>query len=250
LKDDDFMGFYEEIAKYYNLIFPTSQGTVNFIKKKAGEGLKEILDAACGTGGYSFALEKEGFNLTAFDLDKKMIEELKEKAQKCGSSIKAMEGNILEVKDKFKENNYDMVFCIGNSLVHLDNAKEIEKFFEGTKSILKEDGTLLFQVINYDRIISKGIKSLPTIYNEAADLTFERLYRYEESEHKVYFKTILTVEKEKFENEVSLYALQYDEAIKLLESAGFNNIEAYGDFKGSRFDKENSYAMIISGKVK
>lgn len=240
------MGFYEEIAKYYDLIFPTSQVTVNFLKERAGGVPKEILDVACGTGGYSFALEREGYNLTAFDLDKKMIEELKEKAISTDSDIKAMEGNILEMKEKFNPSAFDLIFCIGNSLVHLDNSKEIEKFFKDAKAILKDEGTLLFQVINYDRIISKGIKSLPTIYNEEANLSFERLYRYEEAEHKVYFKTILNVGKERFENEVPLYALQYDEAVGLIRNAGFNHIEAYGDFKGSTFHKENSYAMIIS----
>lgn len=244
------MAFYEEIAKYYDLIFPTSQGTVNFLKEKAGEAPKKILDVACGTGEYSFALEKEGHNLTAFDLDKKMVQELQEKAEISGSNIEALEGNILHMKEKFVEKTFDFIFCIGNSLVHLDNSREILKFFKDANAILKEDGTLLFQVINYDRIISNGIKSLPTIYNEGADLSFERLYRYEEQEHKVYFKTILTVENKTFENEVPLYSLQYDEALELLEGAGFKDIEAYGDFKGSPFHKENSYAMIISCKVK
>ena len=243
------MTFYNEIAKYYDLIFPTSRATVDFIKDRLGATPKKVLDVACGTGGYSFALEKEGYELTAFDLDKKMIEELRERADITGSNVKAMEGNILAIKDKFKENSFDLVFCIGNSLVHLDNLKEIEKFFKDAKALLKEEGTLLFQVINYDRIISKGIKSLPTIYNEEAGLSFERLYRYEEEENKVYFKTILTVKNESFENEVPLYALKYDDAVALLQQAGFNHIEAYGDFKGSTFHKDNSYAMIISCKA-
>ena len=164
------MGFYEEISKYYDLIFPTSQVTVNFLKEIAGEGEKKILDVACGTGGYSFALEKEGYDLTAFDLDKKMVEELRKKSKILGSSVKGMEGNILNIKEKFPKNTMDLVFCIGNSIVHLDNSKDIEKFFKDAKDILKDEGTLLFQVINYDRIVCKGIKSLPTIYNEAAHL--------------------------------------------------------------------------------
>lgn len=244
------MGFYEEISKYYDLIFPTLQVTVNFLKEIAGEGEKKILDVACGTGGYSFALEKEGYDLTAFDLDKKMVEELRKKSKILGSSVKGMEGNILNIKEKFPKNTMDLVFCIGNSIVHLDNSKDIEKFFKDAKDILKDEGTLLFQVINYDRIVCKGIKSLPTIYNEAADLSFERLYRYEETEHKVYFKTILKVGEERYENEVPLYALQYDEAVRFIKNAGFNHIEAYGDFKGNPFDKENSYAMIISCSFK
>lgn len=74
-----------------------------------------------------------------------MIEELKEIADKRGSKVKSMEGNIIEIKDKFQEDSFDLAFCIGNSLVHLDNLEEIERFFKDTKAILKE--ILLIKII-------------------------------------------------------------------------------------------------------
>lgn len=243
------MGFYNEISKYYDLIFPVSKDTVNFIKGIVGDSPKSVLDVACGTGGYSIELEKQGYDVTAIDLDGKMVEAVAMKAAESHSKVKVTQGDMVELKEKFDENTFDAVFCIGNSVVHLDNMNQISDFFKNAKEILRDKGSLIFQVINYDRIISQGIKALPTIYNESAGLTFERLYRYEEEENKVYFKTILTVKNESFENEVPLYALKYDETVKLLKEAGFNTIEAYGDFKGNTFYKDNSYAMIISGKA-
>lgn len=242
------MGFYNEISKYYDLIFPVSKDTVNFIKGIAGDSPKSVLDVACGTGGYSIELEKQGYDVTAIDLDEKMVEAVEMKAAESHSNIKGMKANILELKDKFDENSFDIIFCIGNSLVHLDNMNQISDFFKNAKEILRDKGSLIFQVINYDRVISQGIKSLPTIYNESARLTFERLYRYESKENKVYFKTILSVDNESFENEVPLYALQYDAAKQMLVDAGYDKIECFGDFKGSAFDKDNSYAMIFHAK--
>jgi len=62
------MGFYEEISKYYDYIFPVGKEQINFITKVAGEGPKSVLDIACGTGGYALELAKQGYAVTAVDL--------------------------------------------------------------------------------------------------------------------------------------------------------------------------------------
>lgn len=242
------MGFYEEISKYYDYIFPVSSDTVDFISRIAGIPPKSILDVACGTGGYSLELEKHGYHMTAVDIDKAMIEGLREKALKSGSKIDYLQAGMLDLKEKFHTKVFDIVFCIGNSLVHLDNNDEIIDFFHNTKSVLVQNGKLVIQTINFDRVISKDIKSLPTICNETAGLSFERLYRYEKALNKVFFKTILTVDERKIENEIPLTPLRYDETIQMLKISGFSNIKTYGSFNKSDYDKENSYLMVIEAK--
>lgn len=248
VKECDEMGFYEEISKYYDYIFPISKETVEFITGFVGNPPKSILDVACGTGGYSIELDKQGYDITAVDLDSKMIESLEVKTNNTDSKLKFLQANMLDLNDKFDKNAFDAVFCIGNSLVHLDNLHQISDFFKNIKSIIKNDGSLIIQVINFDRVISKGVKSLPTIYNELIGLTFERLYRYDSEQNKVYFKTILSVDNKKYENEVPLYPFLYDDAKKILMDAGFKQIEFFGDFTGSRFDKDNSYMMVLHAR--
>lgn len=242
------MGFYEEISKYYDDIFQVSMETIDFIRRIVGDPPKSILDVACGTGGYSLELNNQGYDITAVDIDSKMIESLKAKTKKIDSKVEFFQANMLNLNDKFNLNEFDSVFCIGNSLVHLDNLNQISKFIKSAKGILKNGGSLIVQVINYDRIISRGVKSLPTIYNEANGLTFERFYRYDEEKNKVYFKTILSVDNHKFENEIPLFPLLNDDTKKILLDAGFKDIEFFGDFKGSSFDTDNSYMMIFSAK--
>ncbi|HEX9063001.1 MAG TPA: class I SAM-dependent methyltransferase, partial [Clostridia bacterium] len=227
------MGFYEEISKYYDYIFPVSNETVEVIKNIAGNPPGSILDVACGTGGYSIELDKYGYDVTAVDIDRKMIESLREKTNISGGKVKFLQANMLDLNGKFCENTFETIFCIGNSLVHLESLNEISSFFNNTKEILKNDGSLIVQVINFDRVISKGVKSLPTIYNADIGLKFERFYQYEESQNKVYFKTILSVDNQKYENEIPLYPLLYDDAKRMLLNSGFKQIEFFGDFAGS-----------------
>lgn len=133
-------------------------------------------------------------------------------------------------------------------MVHLDNLSNIGSFFADSKGILKEDGGLIIQTINYDRVISKEVESLPTIYNNDIGLSFERVYRYDKEANKVYFKTILTVGNNKIENEIPLHPLLFSEAKKMLMDAGFKKIDFYGDFKDNIYEKDNSYMLIMHAK--
>lgn len=242
------MSFYQEIAKYYDLIFPMDMVTVEFISRIAGNQPKEILDIACGTGGYSIELGKLGYHVTAVDLDSQMVENLKTKVSNLDFKVKFLQANMLDLNNKLEKNSFETAFCIGNSIVHLDSLAQINDFFIQVKETLKSGGSLIIQTINYDRVISKSIKSLPTIYNKMARLSFERLYRYEKEQNKVYFKTVLSVDNQSFENEIPLYPLQYDDAMKMLKLAGFKEIQCFGDFEGKHFDKESSYMMVFHAK--
>jgi len=242
------MAFYDDISKYYDSIFPVSKDTVEFIKESIGNPPKSVLDVACGTGGYSIELDKDGYNLTAVDIDSKMIENLSAKTNNTESKVKFLQANMLHLHEKFDTDLFEAVYCIGNSLVHLDNLSQIKDFFVDVRKLLVKGGTFIFQIINYDRVILKDIKALPTIVNESVPLKFDRFYSYEKSTHKIIFKTILSVENKIIENEIYLTPLMHDEAISLLKDAGFEEINTYGDFKKNDFHKENSYSLIIEAK--
>jgi glycine/sarcosine N-methyltransferase len=238
------MGFYEAISKYYDYIFPVGKDQVSFIKKVAGHPPKALLDVACGTGGYSLELAKQGYEVTAIDLDSQMVETLRTKAVNSNMDINALQGDMLEISKKLNS-KIDVVFCIGNSVVHLNGEAEIEVFFKQVKGVLEEQGSFIIQIVNYDRILKDDIRSLPTIINEQIGLKFERYYCYDEIANKVFFKTIMEVDGNKTENEIPLYPILIDQIVKLLNNAGFYQIKLFGDFQETEFDLHNSNALVI-----
>lgn len=230
--------FYREISRYYDYIFPIGDGQLNLIKEVAGVPPKEILDIACGSGGYSKHLSDIGYNITAIDLDDTMIEKLKKK----DDSIDAKVMNMLDI-DKLN-NSYDLIFCIGNSMVHLDNNEEILGFLYKCKERLNPGGHMILQIVNYDRVLKKDVKSLPTIENKEVDLTFERYYEYLPEKHKIDFQTILKVQDVRLENSVLLHPITSKELVAQLNEAGFNDIQLYGSFKKDEYDSMNSFPLI------
>jgi len=235
--------FYTEIAKYYDFIFPTGVAQLNLIRELAGQPPKDVLDAACGSGGYSRSLAGDGYTVTAIDLDETMIEKLKDNAP----SVEAHVLNILDIEKLRKQ--FDLIFCIGNSLVHLDSNDEIYDFLSSCFGCLKPDGCLLLQIVNYDRVLAKDVKTLPTIKNDDVGLTFERYYTYMPDEHKVDFRTILRVDGTELENHQMLHPIRSQELVMLLERAGFRNIELFGSFNKEEFDPMNSFPLIVTASA-
>ena len=241
------MGFYEQISKYYDYIFPVGGQQLDFIGKAAGSPPKDLLDIACGSGGYSAALVKAGYSVTAIDLDEKMVEMAEEKKLKEGLDIRILACNMLDIAQSFGEAAFDLIFCIGNSIVHLGSKKDILNALKQMHSCLKPVGSLVIQIINFDRVFKHSISSLPTIENKEIGLKFDRNYSYDGRKGLIRFNTLLTVNgstgREEFENSIELFPLLSADMMELMKTAGFKDIFFYGDFEFSRYD-DDSYLLV------
>ena len=222
------MGFYKSIAEHYDQIFPFNKAQLNFVLQslKNPKGLS-VLDIGCGTGNLSFELAKHFNEVIAIDLDEAMLEKAR---QKSTDRIQFLNKDMLIIEKEFGQNTFDAVICFGNTLVHLDGPESILDFFIQSRKILKNNGKLLLQTINYDRIIEQEIKGLPTIENDK--IMFVRNYRLHTDQKTIDFETILTVKDsgQQIINAIRLYPLRNVELINLLMQAGFKDIFFYKNF--------------------
>lgn len=246
------MGFYEQISKYYDYIFPTGRQQVDFLAAAAGLPPKKVLDIACGSGGYSVALSKAGYPVTAIDLDEKMVELATGKKQREDLDINIFTCNMLDISKKLGGSTFDLVFCIGNSIVHLGSKEDILNALKQMRSSMKSGGTLIIQIINFDRVFKHSVTSLPTIDNDEIGLKFVRNYSYDEKKRLIKFNTLLTINEsgihEKYENSIELLPLLSADMMELMKMADFNDISFYGDFAFSEYNEE-SYMLVAKGST-
>ena len=237
------MNFYESISEHYHHIFPLNNMHVAFVKNSFLKTKQfDLLDIGCGTGSLSFELSKLFHSVTAIDLDEAMLH--KAITQHTSLNLQFRNLNMLEIENTFGVNSFDAIVCFGNTLVHLDSTDSILDFFIQSKNVLKEDGKLLIQIINYDRILDQDIKDLPTIENEF--IRFERNYHFRKEEHLIDFETILSIKEtgQQIKNTIPLYPLRKSEIDKLLRDAGFSEITYFGNFKREDLSKD-SIPLIV-----
>jgi glycine/sarcosine N-methyltransferase len=238
------MSFYQQIAPYYHHIFKINANQVDFIKFIIPESDSKILDIGCGIGTLSFELTNYYKNILGIDMDAEMIRVASKNMVAASKSLHFQQLSMLKLDAFIDEKSVDSIICFGNTLVHLNSLNEIANFLQQSKAILKSNGKLLLQIVNYNRIIEKNIKQLPLIEND--EIIFERNYFYRKTENKIDFNTRLTVKSTQqiIENSIELLPLLKEELALLLNKAGFKNCNYYGNFNKETYAID-SPALII-----
>lgn len=232
------MQFYKNLARHYDTVFPFCEETLTFLKQYArGDGAR-VLDVGCATGSYLRAFENDGYEPFGVEY----VEEL------VGYPEKTMIGDMRTLPH-YMNGRMALVYCIGNTLVHLANRGEVLWTLKGFHRILEDGGYAVIQILNYERIMKNRVESLPTIDKET--VTFERLYEYDKA-GKISFNGILTDKqtKERSISSVSLLPVQPDDLVKSAFDAGFEGVSLFGDYSGADFDPEKSFMLIAVLKKK
>ncbi len=240
------MSFYQEIVTAYDEIFPLNPKQLSYVEGmcKLLSG-KKILDAGCGTGSLAIALGRRSASVNAFDLDVDMINKAKEKCPQA-IDVNFKEGDLLKMTEAYKGSSFDIVYCFGNTLVHLSGLKEVEQFVSSARNLLKPKGKLLLQVINYDRILKKEVKSLPSI--ESDHYIFERLYRITDDGY-VEFTSNLTSKRsgQQQSQKVLLFPIIMEQINAVLKLY-FSKVTYYASFNREDWN-EDSFHTVIEAEV-
>jgi len=236
------MDFYQSIADHYDEIFPLNLAQFNFVRNSFNNtSTFTALDIGCGTGALSIELGQIYKSVTAIDLDEGMLTKAK---AKLSENVRFQKMDMLKIEKEFGQKSFDAILCFGNTLVHLEDKFQLFDFFKQAKAVLRKGGKLLFQVINYDRIIEKNILSLPTIEN--SNIRFVRNYILHPDRQKLDFKTNLTIKSsgQLIENTIQLFPTRSDEINHFLRQAGFTEIYFFSNFKREAF-AGNSIPLIV-----
>lgn len=251
------MEFYSEFSKNYDKIFPLNQDKLklidNYFKdlKAERENIK-LLDVGCGTGSYALALAEMGYQVKAIDLDAEMISLAESKMKESKAAVDFYRLGMLHLKEKFKAQSFDGIYIIGNVLVHLKQ-EEIKEFLELAAELLKENGKIFIQIVNYYRILELNLDGLPTIYSQDDTVRFERDYEYDKQKNIIHFNTRLIdhfADQILSKNDIELYPLCKSELEDHLKEVGFKVDEFYGSPHGDQYRELNSIPLIVSAQKK
>jgi ubiquinone/menaquinone biosynthesis C-methylase UbiE len=237
--------FFNQLAPEYDQMISFEKSIENkkkILAKFINPEMKIAADLGCGTGVDSIALSSLGLKIDAFDPSSEMIKLAKENAVREGFKVDYNNYPIDSIPEKFKD-KFHFTISLGNTFANIEKKKfsiSIEKCF----NILKKGGTLLMQILNYEKVLLD--KQRIVNITEWHRKYFIRFYDFINDE--IIFN-ILTFGKEKpFEHKIistKLFPYNQNDFKNELENSGFTSIEFFSDFNLSTFNTKQSKDLII-----
>jgi len=236
---DNISGFYDEMISFDSSLKSRYELLKNFIKPR----MKTAADLGCGTGLDSISLALAGLEVTAFDISEGMIKEAAKNAVKKGVNIKFVNTEIDKIPAEYHK-NFDLAVSLGNTLANL-NPKTTKAALNNSRKILKKNGMLIIQLLNYELIrkINKRIVKISSV-NDKTIIRFYDIFK-----DKFYFNILKFSNSNPSEYELNtsaIYPYNKKSINEMLKCAGLSNIKFYGSLKLDKFEKSLSGDLVIT----
>jgi len=193
-----------------------------------------ILDIACGRGRHSIYLNKKGYDVTGIDLSEQNIKYAQQFEQKN------LHFYVHDMRKLSYINYYDFAFNLFTSFGYFDNEKDHVNALKAFRKGLKEDGTLVIDYFNTQKII----KNLTNQETKTIDGIEFHLHKFV-SEGKI-------IKHINFEHRLKAYA--FEERVqaffladfeRMLTKSGLIISETFGNYNLDAFDEIKSDRLIL-----
>lgn len=243
------MSLYRSLASYYDEIFPLNSKTTEFVCSYLNPQDNCVLDIGCATGQLSLYLATLPITtfITAVEPDEQMVESVRDRIQdrQLKHRMKILKGGMLDLDKLFPGQTFDLILCLGNTLVHLSSLRDISRFIHSAANHLRKGGKLIIQVVNYTRILSQNVAELPFIDKPAA--SFSRRYSYDAAAHMITFYTQMIEKKtgQVIESQTPLYPLELKDLMPIVQSAGLTADPPFSTFEGESWQPDGAALIMV-----
>lgn len=245
------MDFYDAIADEYDAMSNLSrrqEAIEAFLKRVTGQRpIRSALDAACGTGAYTIRLAQMGVEAVGADLSAGMLEEARKAAAAGGVEPVWVQCPMQKLASQL-ERTFDLILCLGNSIVHVLETGELRETLGGFAALLRPGGVLLLHLLNYPLLLQK--KERIVAISRAEQKEYIRFYDF--LPEGVQFN-LLKIEWEDGQarhtlTSTLLFPYAPQEMVRELQGRGFGKIRLYADTQFRPFEPGESQAVLIEAR--
>ena len=123
--------------------------TMHYINKMTAAN-SSVLEIGAGTGRYSIALAKKGYNVTAVELADKNLEILKKNAKEI-NNLHCYQGDALDLS-RFEDNCFDLTLVLG-PMYHLYTKEDMLKALNEALRVTKPEGIIMTAFLSIHAIM-------------------------------------------------------------------------------------------------
>lgn len=119
---------------------------------------KQAIDLGAGHGIQTVALSELGFEVTAIDFNKQLVDELISNTESLPVTVINDDFRTL---DQYSSIKPGLIVCCGDTLTHLDSKEEVSLLLADVYSILADDGKLLLTFRDYSTELQDTQRFIP-----------------------------------------------------------------------------------------
>jgi len=241
--------FYDALAEGYDAMTGFVQRTARAerfvldLLERHGGAARAAADVGCGTGAYTLALARAGFDALGLDPSPEMIHQARRNAERLNQEVRFVQAGLAEVAGETNQ-PLDLVVCMGNTVPHILDPADLRDGFAAAAEALRKGGALAVQTLNYDRILAER-ERIVSIDTEGSE-SFVRFYDFL-PEGLVRFN-LLHFSHAGGEHRLTSVLLRpyvQTELGALLDQSGFRHVAAYGSLDFAPFDPATSETLLL-----
>lgn len=202
----------------------------------------KILDVPCGTGRHSKILAEKDYIVTGVDISAACIE-----IASTYSSVANVEYRIGDLQNLSNfQGQFDCVLNLFSSFGYFSTDAENEDVLDQMIKTLKPSAKLVINLVNREFLLSIY---KPAFWFKTGDILTVNSSNYDSKSH--YNESYMTLKNEVTDettlsyHRIRLYSAE--EIIDLMKKYGLRDIQIFGDFKGSEFDRLRSTHPFFIG---
>lgn len=181
------------------------------------------VDLGAGCGFQSIPLAQIGFSVTAIDLEKKLLNELKENSDKL--PIVTVQDDLINF-DQHISSKPELIICMTDTILHLESKDKVTLLFKKVFSSLEENGKFIITLRDLSTELSELDRFIPVKSDE--NIIFTCFLEYELTTVKVH-DIVYKKDHDSWKLNKSFYRklrLSKHWIDKQLEEIGFSKIES------------------------
>jgi ubiquinone/menaquinone biosynthesis C-methylase UbiE len=160
------MKSYSAFAKYYDSLmcdvdYASLAKYIAEIFKKHGCCVHSVLDLACGTGGMSFELAKQGFDVIGVDISGQMLSQA---AAKAGVNCQNPIFICQDMRSLDLYGTVDAAVCTLDGINHLTDYRSVKAAFARVSLFLEKNGLFVFD-LNSPKKIAQTLGNNVFVYD-------------------------------------------------------------------------------------
>lgn len=238
------------MAQEYKDIFPSSPDKVDLINSYLDGILScTYLDIGCASGELAMQLSSPQRSIIGIDLDPAMINQARKEAVKTAAkNLQFKQADMLHFLHHSDLCSFDLITCLGNTLVYLNGKQELKCFLEGAKNALRKKGHLLLQILNYGNPqIGPGF-NFPVVKGKGVELS--RSYSKRDSDVQLSFHSqVKNLETEEIESDIHLhYPFQSSQINDIAIDLGFSSTKVFGNYEKKKAETSDFFHLIVLEK--